>query len=87
MCVLLEYIISASEIYARIVLVGYWSYLRGYCHFEPLPTSVGRTLGIAKKFSFYALQIMEDLPHHMIKSFISDKSWVGLKLNEFKGIG
>jgi len=51
---------------------------------------VGRTLGIAKKnkskVSFYALQIMEALPHHMIKSFISDKSWVGLKLNGFKGI-
>jgi len=43
LCVLLEYIyISASVIYARIVLVGFKRVLaRGSCHFE---SCVGRTL-------------------------------------------
>ena len=47
--VLLEYIISASVMHKRIVLVGfkrYRSHLRGYYHFEPLPTSVDGTLNI-----------------------------------------
>jgi len=44
LCVLLENIISAPVLYARIVLVRFKRVLRGYYHLEPLPTSVGRTL-------------------------------------------